>query len=194
MYWVVQTGIPRLKVAISNKRSVVCVCWVFSFSFCQGLQYLRRKKLIIRPLCSSSTKKRENYLKLKENFLQALTGLSHNKLQCSNPKPIRIYGWSNLLILATSSISHPTFLRSHKEREKGNWSPQACKSFPGLGPGCSLLFWKRKGTCLNMEPQSPDLQGLCSYKRHAKGSTALAQHCSLHTLLLGTVHVLGTSA
>lgn len=41
------------------------------------------------------------------------------------------------------------------------------------------------GLALRKE-QSPKLQGHCSCKRHANASAALPQHCSLHTLVLGT--------
>lgn len=44
------------------------------------------------------------------------------------------------------------------------------------------------------KPLSPEPQGHCSYKRHAKGSMAQPQHCSLHILLLVTTEMLGTSA
>lgn len=54
---------------------------------------------------------------------------------------------------------------------------------------CTALLWVRLE-----KPQIPELQGHCNYKRHAKGSTVLPQHCSLHTFLLGTTLVFGTSA
>lgn len=60
-----------------------------------------------------------------------------------------------------------------------------------------LLFRLGLGLCLRLglrKPQSPGLQAHCNYKRHAKGSTALLQHSSLHTVLLGTSHALGISA
>lgn len=74
----------------------------------------------------------------------------------------------------------------HCKKEHQKFLPLNLSSWhnPHTGPLSKRLLLL---LCIGLglkKPQSPELQGHCNYKWHAKGSTALSHHYSLHTLLL----------
>lgn len=99
----------------------MCVCWVSLFLFARDCNIWEEKNQSSGHYVHTPSRMEKIFFWNSRKIFCKTWLLFLITTAVKQSKANKIYGWSNLLILDTSSVSHPAFLRSHKERERGNW-------------------------------------------------------------------------